>query len=984
MKPRDTWEGQLESTTLSFDVVEEATASNATPGPITTEPTLINEYDRADKIDYIVAASCGVLTGLLDAFWIGEFSLKNAQTWGRDKTNKFVIRVAQMRGYKKDELEGAIRFLEKAAPMASDQLTSVWGGGLQHHFRDFAHHASIIGLIFSLMTQFTGMSYGTNTEGLFEIHELHDKSLIGRTFEEKLYNGIIMWMLHLISDMAGSSSSAGKGTGIPGPLLSLAKELSVLPGIRNLKVDYKDDNIGLSVLLSKIFNGTAFEHTSYKDITRFDLRTEMGIYAYNVKQNIPVIINQCAIRAFYFVRRLCIEISNCNIRRLSDLKRLNPSHFLPRNNKCIIRMATISSGVFVAVDASDAAIRTYLSGTRGKKEFITNLLLRTNFTGIGKFLIALKNDIYVNVFNNEWTTIQQPIQIPDSDYTIEDVAIDISVDVDSTGIYEYAFYRMFESVKKTKDDFSKAMSVDKDMQVALLQLEDEETRLYDTTVKMSQHSLIVETEYLLMRLLAFYGIAYTPYTGNERYSYYMPFYRIEDGKKIAYVFTPTITTSLNWKKIKEQYDVDGIKAVAMVELGPDADTRNTIVGYEIQKSDGFIDYITLRDLFSLISDDEYNVYKEFVEKYNTDVHKLIGYRTIVVPSEESLDKLKLNLETELRQLTFAQTMREENLYEGQAQTIECNFWDKGLYKALLGDSTFAESLLSSEWYYQTHGASSSALEQTAIVAGYLKSVEQLLYAVVRFSIDSGKTIKRKGYDRTAYVDYSFENESFVDYSLGSLIGYIRHYSDLWIVNSFAKNYVCDKLSIFRDKYRNDHFHKDNITSIEEIRDIRNYSLFMMYLILGALRIDEPHVEDLGIKNPTEEVKRKEGLSYSALEKWLDRILGGDVLLPVDSNIYFCVGVWGTEQWRLEFSTVSGFSDQGFPENSEWPYIGDDFKWDSCGEGKEEAEASVIEMLKRYMCEGRFAHNLKVYKTVSAGWFGKQEYLYRRLQEVGKV
>ena len=66
------------------------------------------------------------------------------------------------------------------------------------------------------------------------------------------------------------------------------------------------------------------------------------------------------------------------------------------------------------------------------------------------------------------------------------------------------------------------------------------------------------------------------------------------------------------------------------------------------------------------------------------------------------------------------------------------------------------------------------------------------------------------------------------------------------------------------------------------------------------------------------------------------------------------------------------------------YIGDDFKWDSCGEGKEEAEASVIEMLKRYMCEGRFAHNLKVYKTVSAGWFGKQEYLYRRLQEVGKV
>ncbi len=71
--------------------------------------------------------------------------------------------------------------------MVSDQLTSVWGGGLQHHFRDFAHHASVIGLIFSIMTQFTGLSYGTNTQGQFEIHDLPDKTLIGTNFEEKLH-----------------------------------------------------------------------------------------------------------------------------------------------------------------------------------------------------------------------------------------------------------------------------------------------------------------------------------------------------------------------------------------------------------------------------------------------------------------------------------------------------------------------------------------------------------------------------------------------------------------------------------------------------------------------------------------------------------------------------------------------------------------------------------------------------------------------------
>ena len=54
--------------------------------------------------------------------------------------------------------------------------------------------------------------------------------------------------------MAGSSGTAGTtgGTGIPGPILSLAKELSVLPFFRDLNVG---DNT-LSVFLSKLFNGT--------------------------------------------------------------------------------------------------------------------------------------------------------------------------------------------------------------------------------------------------------------------------------------------------------------------------------------------------------------------------------------------------------------------------------------------------------------------------------------------------------------------------------------------------------------------------------------------------------------------------------------------------------------------------------------------------------------------------------------------------------
>ena len=67
--------------------------------------------------------------------------------------------------------------------------------------------------------------------------------------------GTITWFFHLVSDMAGSSSTVGitGGTGIPGPILALAKEVSAIPFFKNLKVD---DDMSLSVFLSKLFNGT--------------------------------------------------------------------------------------------------------------------------------------------------------------------------------------------------------------------------------------------------------------------------------------------------------------------------------------------------------------------------------------------------------------------------------------------------------------------------------------------------------------------------------------------------------------------------------------------------------------------------------------------------------------------------------------------------------------------------------------------------------
>ena len=977
MKRIENWEGQLERTQIEYTQEQGSEEMYSNSNVSVPSVSCDTDFQKADKTDYIVAASCGVLAGLLDSFWVGEFSLPSAQDWGRTKANGFVVKIAKMRGYTKSELEGAIRFLEKDAPIPSDQLTSTWGGGLQHHFRDFAHHASVVGLVFSIMTQFTGLSYGTNTKGLFEIHELPNRELIGKTFEEKVFNGTVIWALHLVSDMAGSSKNAGKGTGIPGPLLSLAKELSVLPKIRDIRFEYKNNDISLSVLLSKIFNGTAFEHSSHKDITRFDLRTEMGVYAFGIKQSIPVVINQCLVRAFYFVKRLCIEISSKQAKGIRDISNLEKSHFLPWNNNCIIRMLTISSGVFCAFDASDAAIRAFIKSPQNKTKFFTQFLLRTNFVGIGNFIISIRNDIAVNLLDKkrDGKNSTTPVNDIDTGLSDEAISIDIAVKIDNTGIYKYAFNRMYNHIKKTKEDFSSAQRVHIGMERIVFQLEDAETALFDCVANTCRHSLKIETEELLMRLFTLYGVTYSPLSDEAKCGDFMPFDRIEDEKKIGYVFTYSMMERIKWKEFKEKHKLDGIKAVALVELGKDTETRDSLVKNEIWRSGGFVQYMPLKELFSMISEEEFDVYMTFVKKFNEDIKRLIGYRTIVVPSDSSLGELKNDIEVELRNTDFDKQLLQDGLYENQIKIINKNFWDRALYQALLGEASFAESFLSSEWYYKNH-VEFSVLEQTAIIAGYLKSVEQLLYSIVKLSEGTGKQIKKYGGGRSDFIEYCAENSSLIDYTLGSIIGYARYYSDLWDVNPFVKNYIADKLNVYRDKYRNDHFHKDNVKSAEEIEEIRTNTILIYYLLLGAMKISDSDKVRIGIVSKQKEEKIKQDITYQMLEKWLDRIIGGDVLLPKTSKLYFEIGLWGTEQWILKFLTVSGFDKGSFPQDTKWPYIGDDLIWDNVLD-KEETIEKVISLIKEYLEKGKYAGNLKTYSMISAGWFGYPQILFKK-------
>ena len=354
--------------------------------------------NHADKTDYALAVVSGMLAGLVDSLFVREFSLEYANKWGNEQAKNFVLKIAQYQGYNGNDPAPAVKYLENMFPIAADKVTNAFGGGLQHHLRDFSHHPTPVGLVCSILTQFTGKVYGTDVAGVFKCVPLPEDALvlIGENLPEKILFGAVNWFFHMVSDVAGSSSSIMKeslGTGLPGPLVSLLKELSATPLFKKQNSrGYKE----FSVYISKLFNGTLLgERDANGKLVplKFDLRTEMGVAMQIGKQSIPVIINDCIVRAFFLLRHLLQELSREDIQNWSDLDKINWKAVAPFRSRTVDRMLSIASMTFTVADTADAAIHAAIESGGNWVLFSGRFVTRFNYVGAGRAALSIVREV---------------------------------------------------------------------------------------------------------------------------------------------------------------------------------------------------------------------------------------------------------------------------------------------------------------------------------------------------------------------------------------------------------------------------------------------------------------------------------------------------------------------------------------------------------------------------------------------------------------
>ena len=348
-----------------------------------------DEVKDTVKQYYVVAASCGLLTATLSQVRLTDLIEMKNKLKEKD-LEKYVVAAARAAGYKKSDYKGAVKFvMSKAVPFAKGHLPSQ----VLDYFRDLSRNPRIVGLVFSVITQFTGKKYRPESNGKITEQDVPDYYVFGSSPAEKIMYGLMYWFFAVAANYAISRKKEVEGFGIPKDLLKVLSEFIDIPLLKKMPDNLEDAEKKFSLWIRKQFEDSEIieaDGTRYA-FNLFQMIKDVAVDA--IESSIPVLLNECLFRGFYFIKRLAREIKSKGITSFEELDIIDPHDILPFNNQVVSRMAVIASGTFVAADLASAAIRAlFRKKDKDGKKFLSAMRTEVNIAGIGRFILAVGAD----------------------------------------------------------------------------------------------------------------------------------------------------------------------------------------------------------------------------------------------------------------------------------------------------------------------------------------------------------------------------------------------------------------------------------------------------------------------------------------------------------------------------------------------------------------------------------------------------------------
>lgn len=403
-------------------------------------------------------------------------------------------------------------------------------------------------------------------------------------------------------------------------------------------------------------------------------------------------------------------------------------------------------------------------------------------------------------------------------------------------LYESAIADMTSLLEKTVDDFSMAYEVS--VMEPLFCVSNKQFLLMKTVAHLSNYQVLNGCRQLCIDMCKQMGLMVKETPEREDVDFILEMDNGSMGVLISFTsnFMPNVSDEI-------MHTIEKLMVVVLQDSmdGQPQFFKPNNHKYRNYKYKDCIDQITIKQFFEMLGRDDYEDFKECVGRYNYEAEQKLGITVSAIPTKKAVEKHREKIQKELLSYFYANEL--QTLFE-EEEISDMKKWFEKNYEVLTSNADFSRSLISSEWYYDLQVKTDEGIEQTAIVAGYLKSLEQLLCSILlvlsedennEFMFFTNKEGKEKtGQDR---LPLNYENQKLVLTMAKNILKAIKGNKKSVLRRTKMTDRVIEYLEKYVEKTRNGYMHKDNLYEWTDIQNIRTKTYAAYFMVLGTFFID---------------------------------------------------------------------------------------------------------------------------------------------------
>lgn len=346
-----------------------------------------DDVPESYKKYYALAAASGVLTGVLCFAKLSEDKLKNIDKWKKDDWQKYIIYAAEFVGCKKKDYKSASKYLVSLANKKINKSETV-----KECIVLLNMHPSLAGLVFSLISQFTGKAFVLSSDGEFEMKSLPKYYFIGRNNQEKIVAAFLYWLFALAAAQAESGRRILDDLNVPAGLLNIIKAFTKSAFLSKIPTSYMETEKSYSEWIKSVLDSAEMPDDIGNNDKKTFLVQLMKMTLDFSEEAFPVLVNECIVRALYIIVRVTEAVKKYNVHSFDDLNKVPVLEIIPQDDRLLSGMCLAASASFVGVNISVAAIKAVASAKVDGRPFLNEFITEVNIAGIGRLIFACTAD----------------------------------------------------------------------------------------------------------------------------------------------------------------------------------------------------------------------------------------------------------------------------------------------------------------------------------------------------------------------------------------------------------------------------------------------------------------------------------------------------------------------------------------------------------------------------------------------------------------